>query len=150
MVAEDEEEEDSDVESESILALRFTKEDLTASTVCITCGGRGHVSQLDGVVCATKENGITIPRSELSQTKYPGGVKFPNVPEFRGAKYASKKPSPFNKNKKFKPRKPSSAAAKQVTEEEESDDEEGGEEEEPDQPEGAITRMALAFDTLST
>ena len=32
---------------------------------------------MDGVDCLTKQLGIEIPRSELTATKYPSGLKFP-------------------------------------------------------------------------
>ena len=56
--------------------------------VCITCGGRGHVSRIDGKVCLTRELGVQIPLDELAKTNYPGSITFPKL-NLRARKNAS-------------------------------------------------------------
>ena len=63
---------------------------VTPLWICLVCGGRGHASNVDGMTCLTKQLGINIPRDELEATRYPNGLRFPNVGKHSG---------------KFKPRK---------------------------------------------
>ena len=53
---------------------------INASFICLICGGRGHAGSVDGMDCLTKQLGISIPRQELAATKYPNGLKYPNMP----------------------------------------------------------------------
>ena len=46
-------------------------------TLCYVCGGRGHVSRIDGLTCPTLELGVQIPRPLLESTIYSDGIKFP-------------------------------------------------------------------------
>ena len=85
-VEEEKDETDNDAEPEAsqILAVdgdeyicKISADSITADTVCVSCGGRGHVSRLDGQTCLTTTLGIKIPREELEKTTYPSGITFP-------------------------------------------------------------------------
>ena len=52
---------------------------INAKMICVVCGGRGHASSVEGMDCLTKQLGITIPREELAATRYPKGLRFPNL-----------------------------------------------------------------------
>ena len=69
---------DDDEESENeILYAPTARKQITSRSVCGVCGGRGHFGKVEGMECLTKQLGITIPRSELAQTKYPSGITYP-------------------------------------------------------------------------
>ena len=57
--------------------LAISRDSINANTICYSCGGRGHVSQVDGIQCSTMQLGITIPKSSLEGTTYPDGITFP-------------------------------------------------------------------------
>ena len=90
---------DGEAEASQVLSLstdggecifKITADSITADTVCLTCGGRGHVSRLDGQSCLTSTLGIKIPREELEKTTYPSGITFPTFKfNRRGAARAS-------------------------------------------------------------
>ena len=47
--------------------------------VCLTCGGLGHASKVEGVgKCLTKLMGHQVPKPLLIQIKYPGNITRPN------------------------------------------------------------------------
>ena len=56
---------------DQVLYTSATRKQITSKSVCGVCGGRGHYSRVDGMDCLTKQLGISIPRSELAQTRYP-------------------------------------------------------------------------------
>ena len=61
---------DDDEESENeVLYAPTARKQITSRSVCGVCGGRGHFGKVEGMECLTKQLGITIPRSELAQTK---------------------------------------------------------------------------------
>ena len=43
------------------------------------CGGRGHPVSIDGVVCASKQLGVKVPRELLEGTTYSDGITFPKL-----------------------------------------------------------------------
>ena len=55
----------------------FTREQIDANTVCLACGGRGHVVRLGSDQCMTAKLGIKIPSAELGRTVYPNGIQYP-------------------------------------------------------------------------
>ena len=59
------------------LCLAVKKDSITAKTVCMTCGGRGHVSRVDGMTCMTLTLGVEVPKDVVKQVTYPDGVTFP-------------------------------------------------------------------------
>jgi hypothetical protein len=67
---------DDESDDEALYSLASRKQ-ITSKSVCGVCGGRGHYGRVDGMDCLTKQLGITIPRSELMQTRYPSGITFP-------------------------------------------------------------------------
>jgi hypothetical protein len=92
---------DDEDKDERIFAL--SKDEINSKFVCVTCGGRGHVSQVNGIVCATKQLGIRIDREELMKTKYPDGITFPKIgrTDHNSAKFVKgKKPNRFSKQRR--------------------------------------------------
>ena len=71
---------DDESDSEHADANAVSRNAITASFICLICGGRGHAGSVDGMDCLTKQLGISIPRQELAATKYPNGLKFPSLP----------------------------------------------------------------------
>ena len=67
-------ESDSD-EDEMSMAMQRAK--ISSRTVCMSCGGLGHGSSVDGVQCLTTQLGTKISRSDLLKIKYPNGITFP-------------------------------------------------------------------------
>ena len=59
------------------LCLAIKKDSITSKTVCMTCGGRGHVSRVDGMTCMTLTLGVDVPKDVVKQVTYPDGVTFP-------------------------------------------------------------------------
>ena len=59
------------------LCLAIKKDSITPKTVCMTCGGRGHVSRVDGLTCMTLTLGVEVPKDVVRQVTYPDGVTFP-------------------------------------------------------------------------
>ena len=59
------------------LCLAIKKDSITSKTVCMTCGGRGHVSRVDGMTCMTLTLGVEVPKDVVKQVTYPDGVTFP-------------------------------------------------------------------------
>ena len=59
------------------LCLAVKKDSITAKTVCMTCGGRGHVSRVDGMTCMTLTLGVEVPKDVVKQVTSPDGVTFP-------------------------------------------------------------------------
>lgn len=57
---------------------------ITSKWICSWCGGRGHATNVDGTECLTKQLGIRIAIDDLKQTKYPGGLKYPEFPPRKG------------------------------------------------------------------
>ena len=53
------------------------RDSITPQTLCYVCGGRGHVSRIDGITCSTIELGVQIPRPLLETTTYSDGITFP-------------------------------------------------------------------------
>ena len=66
-----------DESDEETMYSAVTRKQITSKSICAVCGGRGHYSRVEGMDCLTKQLGISIPRSELAQTKYPSGITFP-------------------------------------------------------------------------
>ena len=61
------------------------RDSITPQTLCYVCGGRGHVSRIDGINCSTLELGVQVPQSLLETTTYSDGIKFPKFkPKQRG------------------------------------------------------------------
>ena len=85
--ADNEPEEDSAPETASqVMMVDGTKmvcqvsaSSITPDTVCVTCGGRGHMSRVDDQTCLTTVLGIKVPREELEKTTYPAGITFPKL-----------------------------------------------------------------------
>ena len=53
------------------------RDSIGPQTLCYVCGGRGHVSRIDGITCSTIELGVQIPRPLLETTTYSDGITFP-------------------------------------------------------------------------
>jgi len=53
------------------------RDSIGPQTLCYVCGGRGHVSRIDGITCSTIELGVKIPRPLLETTTYSDGITFP-------------------------------------------------------------------------
>ena len=56
---------------------------VTCDDICGACGGRGHFTKTGNLTCPTATLETRPPHSELIQTKYPNGLKypFPNPPK---------------------------------------------------------------------
>lgn len=74
---EDKDEDENADSDDDAFAMTTPRRQITSRTVCGICGGRGHYGRVDGMDCLTKQLNITIPRSELAQTKYPNGITYP-------------------------------------------------------------------------
>jgi hypothetical protein len=59
--------------------LAVKRESITERTVCMSCGGLGHVSRIDGQTCLALALGIRIPMESLAKIQYPDGITFPNI-----------------------------------------------------------------------
>ena len=46
------------------------RDSIGPQTLCCVCGGRGHVSRIDGITCSTIELGVKIPRPLLETTNH--------------------------------------------------------------------------------
>jgi hypothetical protein len=134
--------------------------------ICLVCGGRGHAANVDGMECLTKQLGINIPRSELSSTIYPKGLKYPSV------KYKDNKKSPrpttskHHADKIVRSSKPSSKKeprrrnerthrksahqSESVERESRDDDERDDEHASSDSDGSAVAQLAVAFNTIDT
>ena len=62
-------------DEELIMAMQRSK--ISDRTVCMSCGGLGHGSSVDGVQCLTTQLGTKVTRSDLLKIKYPNGITFP-------------------------------------------------------------------------
>ena len=81
--SQDDDDDDSSVEYADVNAV--SRGAINASFICLICGGCGHAGSVDGMDCLTKQLGISIPRQELAATKYPNGLKYPNMPRSKSA-----------------------------------------------------------------
>ena len=75
-VVPDDDDDNEDSDDDQVMYTSVRKQ-ITSRSVCGVCGGRGHFGRVEGMDCLTKQLGIVMPRSELSQTKYPSGITFP-------------------------------------------------------------------------
>ena len=57
--------------------MAVSRDSINKDTICYSCGGRGHVSKVDGVECSTLRLGIQVPKTSLEGTTYPDGITFP-------------------------------------------------------------------------
>jgi len=153
------------------------RKQITGRSVCGVCGGRGHYSRVEGMDCLTKQLGIVIPRSELSQTKYPSGITFPfsNTPasasashrrSSHGANIASsssprRSGKPKHPHRKASPRPPKSSfrhKSKRVSQVDEQDSEHVEHEEHEEQddkssdgdPRVDFATLAVTYNTIQT
>ena len=84
---------DNDPSSDEQHTAHLARERTSDRTVCWTCGGIGHASEIDGVgACLTKKLGHRIPKETLSNIKYPQGYSNPSStrkynPKGRGSFY---------------------------------------------------------------
>lgn len=69
---------------------------VTATMVCLVCGGLGHASSVDGVgECLTRKLGIDVDRSALQAITYPGGIKRPILkPSFKARNRTTPRAAP--------------------------------------------------------
>ena len=59
--------------------LAISRGSIGMQTLCYWCGGRGHPVSIDGVVCASKQLGVKVPRELLEGTTYSDGITFPKL-----------------------------------------------------------------------
>ena len=75
---------------EDELGMAMQRSKINDRTVCMSCGGLGHGSDVDGVKCLTTQLGTKVARSDLLKIKYPNGITFPNFDRrSRGGKSSS-------------------------------------------------------------
>jgi len=75
---------------EDELGMAMQRAKINDRTVCMSCGGLGHGSDVDGVKCLTTQLGTKVARSDLLKIKYPNGITFPNFDRrSRGGKSSS-------------------------------------------------------------
>ena len=65
------------------------RDSINPQTLCYVCGGRGHVSRIDGITCATLELGVQVPRPLLEGTTYSDGISFPKFQPKRSGSASS-------------------------------------------------------------
>ena len=65
------------------------RDSIGPQTLCYVCGGRGHVSRIDGITCATLELGVQVPRPLLETTTYSDGISFPKFQPKRSGSTSS-------------------------------------------------------------
>ena len=59
--------------------LAISRSSIGMQTLCYWCGGRGHPVSIDGVICASKQLGVKVPRELLEGTTYSDGITFPKL-----------------------------------------------------------------------
>ena len=70
-------------------ALAVLKTKISERTVCLICGGLGHIGRLGEIMCATRTLGTKVTPELVKQIKYPDGIRPPDLSSSRLAEKRS-------------------------------------------------------------
>jgi hypothetical protein len=101
---DDDDNDDMDDVTNSMSAMAVSRGKISATWVCMVCGGLGHASNVDGMQCLTAQLGIKIPKQDLVKIKYPNGIKYPSFSRHPSRKSSSQGSSSSSHDVKYSSR----------------------------------------------